>query len=144
MVSSMAASKNFSRLTLPAAWLLVLLERSPALRVASTVAEHAAPSRIVSLLKAAFASAASLGAVQSLAGATQFVVSTNNVLATVGTPITPIAFTVTGAAIPAGSFRITGLPPGLTVTNANSSGILNASSGVITGTPTTAGTFTAS
>jgi hypothetical protein len=100
---------------------------------------------VISLLKSFAATVASLGAVHSLAGATQFVVSNANVSGTVGTPITPVAFTVTGAQTPAGSFRISGtLPPGLSVTNATSNGIVNGSSGSITGTPTTAGSFTLS
>ena len=132
------------RLHLSAAWLLLLLQRTPVLRVAAHAADHLTPSRIVSLLKA-IAAAASLGTVHSLAGATQFVVSNSNVHGTVGTAITPIAFTVTGATIPAGSFRVTGpLPPGLVVTNANATGLLNASSGTITGTPTSSGSYTIS
>ncbi len=131
-------------LPLSATWLLLLLQRTPALRVATT-AEFPATSRIVALLKAAVATLGSLGAVHSLAGATQFVVSSRNVIATVGTAITPVAFTVTGAAIPAGSFRITGpLPPGLTVPGANANGVLNGSNGLITGTPTAAGTYNVS
>jgi hypothetical protein len=127
------------------AWLLLLLQRTPALRVAAAASEFAAPSRIVSLLKAAAATAASLGAVHSLAGATQFVISNSNVTGTVGTAITPIAFTVTGAAIPAGSFRVTGtLPPGLSIPNLGANGILNASTGTISGTPTTAGSYSIS
>src|SRR5262245_4330718 len=131
---------NFS-----AAWLLLLLQRTPALRLTAVAGDAIAPSRIVSLLKSAAAAAASLGAMHSLAGATQFVVSNSNVTGTVGTAITPVAFTGTGAAIPAGSYRISGaLPPGLTIPNANSSGVLNASTGSITGTPTTAGSYTIS
>ena len=132
---------RFRRLSLPVTWLLLLLERAPAVRVLPATTEIVAPSRVVALLKSVFAGAATFGAVHSLAGATQFVVSNSNVLGTVGTPITPIAFTVTGAAIPAGSFQITSLPPGITVANANSAGVLNASSGVMSGTPTTAGTY---
>ena len=136
---------KFPRLQLSAVWLLLLLQRTPLLRVAANAAENLASSRIVALLKSAFALGASLGAVHSLAGATQFVVSNSNVNATVGSAITPpIAFTVTGAAIPAGSFRVTGLPPGVTVPGANASGIVNGSSGTISGTPTTAGNFTVS
>lgn len=139
------ARHQVHRLSLPIAWLLLLLERAPALRVATVAAEAAAPSRIVALLRAAFAGTASLGAVHSLAGATQFVVSNSNILGTLGTAIAPIAFTVTGAAIPAGSYRITGsLPPGITVAGANSSGIVNASSGSLGGTPTASGTYTIS
>src|SRR5262245_25838629 len=118
---------NFS-----AAWLMLLLQRTPALRVVAGAGEIVAPSRIVSLLKSALAAATSLGAVHSLAGATQFVVSNRNVSGTVGTAITSVAFTVTGAAVPAGSFRITGtLPPGVTVANANANGVVNGSSGTI-------------
>ncbi|MSU49913.1 MAG: hypothetical protein EXS37_12650 [Opitutus sp.] len=131
---------NFS-----APWLLLLLQRTPALRVACAVAEHAAPPRIVSLLQAVLAGAASLGAVHSLAGATNFVVSSPNVLGTVGTAITAVAFTVTGAAVPPASFRISGtLPPGLTVPNLGTNGVLNGTNGTIRGTPTLRGTFTVS
>ena len=132
---------NFSTFSL-----LLLLQRTPALRATmAAAAEYTAPTRIVALLRAAFGTAAALGAVHSLAGATRFVVSSPNVLGTVGTTITPVAFTVTGAAIPAGSFKVSGsLPPGLTVTNANSGGVLNGSTGTITGTPTRSGTYTIS
>ena len=134
--------KSLFRFNLPAAWLLLLLERTPMLRVASINAGFVAPSRIVSLLKAALAGSAALGATHSLAGATQFVVSNSNVFGTVGTAITPIAFTVTGATVPAGSYQISGtLPPGITLNNAGENGVLNAESGSITGTPTTAGTY---
>jgi hypothetical protein len=134
--------KFLSRFNLPVTWLLLLLERTPVLRVASINAAFAAPSRIVSLLKAALAGSATLGAVHSLAGATQFVVSNSNVFGTVGTALTPIGFVVTGASIPAGSYQITGtLPPGITIENATASGVLNADNGKISGTPTTAGTY---
>jgi hypothetical protein len=134
--------KRVRQLSLPAGWLLLLLERTPALRLVSIAAESVAPTRIVALLKSAFAGVASLGAVHSLAGATEFVVSTNNVFGTVGTPITSIAFIVTGAAIPAGSYRISGqIPPGITLVNANGNGVLNADRGIISGTPTVAGTY---
>ncbi len=133
--------KRIRFLHLSAVWLVLLLQRTPALRLAA-VGEFTAPSRIVALLKAALATVGSLGAVHSMAGATQFVVSSRNVLATVGTAITPVAFTVTGAAVPAGSFRVSGaLPPGITVAGANASGLLNGSNGIISGTPTAAGTY---
>src|SRR5688500_11057501 len=137
-----AAMKSLSRFNLPVAWLLLLLERTPVLRIASINAEFIAPSRIVSLLRGAIAGSTALGAMHSLAGATQFVVSNSNVFGTVGTAITPIAFTVTGALVPAGSYQITGtLPPGITVENASASGVLNGDKGQISGTPTAAGTY---
>ena len=137
--------KKFRCLNLSATWLVLLLQRTPVLRLASAAGEFAAPSRVVSLLKSFAATAVSLGAVHSLAGATQFAISNANVSGTVGTAITPVAFTVTGAQTPAGSYKITGtLPPGLAVTNVTSAGVLNASSGSITGTPTTAGSYSIS
>lgn len=136
--------KRLRFLNFSAAWLLLLLQRTPLLRWASTAAEFA-PSRVVALLKASAVTAASLGAVHSLAGATQFVISNTSVSGTVGTAITPVAFSVTGAQTPAGSYRVSGtLPPGLTVTNASSSGVVNGTSGSITGTPTTAGSYSIS
>ncbi|MBL9201688.1 MAG: immunoglobulin domain-containing protein [Opitutaceae bacterium] len=134
--------KFFRRSSLPVAGLLILLQRTPVLRLAGGCGELAVPSRIVALLKSVFAAAASLGAVHSLAGATRFVVSSPNVVGTVGTPITPVVFSVSGAAIPAGSYRFTGsLPPGVAVQNTAANGVLNASTGIISGTPTAAGTF---
>ncbi|MDP3070224.1 MAG: immunoglobulin domain-containing protein [Opitutaceae bacterium] len=133
------------RLSLPVAGVLILLQRTPLLRLAAGGGEFSAPSQIVSLLRSAVATTASLGAVHSLAGATRFVVSAPTVLGTVGVPITPVVFTVTGASIPPGSFRINGtLPPGVIVPNALPNGILNFSTGTITGTPTASGTFTVS
>jgi hypothetical protein len=84
--------------------------------------------------------------VHSLAGATQLVASiTNPYRTTIGVPITtPIAITVTGAQTPPLSFNITGpIPPGLSVSGlTGTGGKVNASSVVITGTPTTGGTYT--
>ena len=137
--------KLVRRLNLPVAGLLILLQRTPLLRMAAGGGEFSASSRIVALVRSAFATAASLGAVHSLAGATRFVVSSQSVLGTVGTAITPVVFTVTGAAVPPGSFRFTGsLPPGVTVLNTAANGVLNASTGTISGTPTAAGTYTLS
>ena len=133
------------RFNLPVAGLLLLLQRTPVLRTVAGAAEFSAPSRIVSLLRSSVAALGSLGAVHSLAGATRFVVTSPSVIATVGTPISAFAFSVTGAAVPASSYRISGtLPPGLAVVGIDSTGVLNAASGIITGTPTTAGTFSIS
>ncbi|WP_414664668.1 immunoglobulin domain-containing protein [Horticoccus sp. 23ND18S-11] len=133
------------RLTLPTAWLLLLLERSPVARVVVAAAASSGPSRSVAVVRSALAGAVAFGGVHALAGATQFVVTQSNVVATVGTPITPVAFTVIGATVPSGSFTISGaLPPGLTVANANSNGLLNGSAGTISGTPTQSGNYTVS
>ncbi|MEO6243961.1 MAG: immunoglobulin domain-containing protein [Opitutaceae bacterium] len=136
---------KFPRLNVPAAGLLLLLQRTPVVRVATEVVEVAGGSRIVSLLKSAVATLGSLGAVHTLAGATRFTLSSPSVIATVGTPIFPFAFSVTGAAVPAGSYRLSGtLPPGLSIAGLDVNGVINATTGVISGTPAGAGTFTIS
>lgn len=129
-------------------WLLLLLQRSPAVRVAAEVAEFATPSRIVALLRSLAGVGASLGAVHSLAGATTLVArdssgnATSPVQAKVGTAINPIAFTVTGTQGPPNSWTIGGnVPPGLTLSGFTS-GIVNISTLVLSGTPTAQGNYT--
>lgn len=124
------------------AWLLLLLQRTPVLRVAATAGEYVAPSRIVMLLKAAFVSAASLGAVQSMAGATQLVATTPTpATVTVGSSV-QIGLVVTGAQTPAASWSVSGsVPPGLSFSG-RTSGTVNISTLILSGTPTTPGTYT--
>src|SRR3954469_15231509 len=129
-------------INLPGALLVALLQRTPVLRIAATAEEMVASSPVGSVLRSAITAVASLGAVHALAGATQFVTNHNPVSGTVGTPISATTFTVTGAQTLAGSYRVTGLPPGLSVVGANASGVVNGTSGTITGTPTAAGSFT--
>ncbi len=129
---------------LPVASLLLLLQRSPVVRLAVTAGEFVAPTRIVSLLKATIATAASLGAVQTLAGATRLVASdASPVTVNTGTPV-QIALVVTGAQTAALSWTIAGaVAPGLTFSGVTS-GNVNVSTLVLSGTPTTPGTYTAS
>ena len=135
-------SPKIYRLNLPAMGLLLLLQRSPVVRLVSGAVELAGASRIVVLLRSAVATLGSLGAVHTLAGATRFVLTSPSVLGSVGTPISPLAYSVTGAAVPASSYRITGaLPPGLSIAGLGANGVVNTSTGIITGTPTAAGTF---
>jgi hypothetical protein len=96
------------------------------------------------VLRSAFTAVASLGAVQALAGATQFSVSSTSVRGTVGTAVQVVAFSVTGANAQPGSYRVAGLPPGVTMTGVAANGILNGSTGTLSGTPTASGTFLAS
>jgi hypothetical protein len=139
------AVPTFRRLNLPATALLLLLERTPVSRIVSTLTEAGRRSRLAAHVRPAAVTAAALGAVHALAGATQFIVSAQNVYGSLGTPITPVAFTVTGANIPPGSFRITGnLPPGITAANMSADGVINGATGTISGTPTTIGTYTVS
>ena len=142
-------------LNAPAGLLVVLLQRTPAVRVVAGISETVLAAPAGQLLRAAFA-ASVLGAVDSLAGATTLRVQQNQTIivqvgdppqinvpisGTVNTPLAPIVFVVTGATQPPGSYEIKNLPPGLTVPGINSSGVLNFFTGSISGTPTTAGTF---
>ena len=128
-------------LNLGTATLLVLLQRLPALRVAVQGAELAAPSRVVALLQSALATVAGLGAVHSLAGATQLVTTIPTPAnATVGTPF-QVSMVVTGAQTPAASWSIFGsIPPGLSFSG-KTSGTVNGQALVLSGTPTTPGSY---
>ncbi|MEY2878427.1 MAG: hypothetical protein RLZZ15_807, partial [Verrucomicrobiota bacterium] len=140
-------SRIFPRLrwfNLSGALLIALLQRTPVLRLLGLAERtvHASPAG--ALLKSAVAALGALGAAHTLAGATQLIVTATTVNGTVGTPVTTVAFSTTGAPSAAGSYSFTGtFPPGVAVPGA-SGGILNNLNGIITGTPTAAGTFTVS
>ena len=86
-------------------FLVLLLQRTPALRLAVSAGEFVLKSRPANLLRAGFA-LGSLGAAHALAGATQFVQNPNNpVRGTVGLPVT-VVFTITGSPTPPNSFTI--------------------------------------
>ncbi|MSU47867.1 MAG: hypothetical protein EXS37_02025 [Opitutus sp.] len=129
---------------LPGALLVALLQRTPIVRVVATAEQMFTASPLGAVLRSAITGIASLGAMHALAGATQFVYNPRNppYTGTVGTTFPTVVFTITGAQTPPGSFRITNVPPGLTVAGLGTNGILNASSAVVSGVPTTAGTFT--
>jgi hypothetical protein len=131
-------------LNLPGALLVALLQRTPVLRFAALAEEAVVGSRVAAIVRSSFTAAASLGAVQALAGATQFQITRALPLTgTVGTTFQSFSFTITGAPSIVGSYRLTGtLPPGLTLQGANSSGIVNTTIGTISGTPQTAGSYT--
>jgi hypothetical protein len=144
--------------------LIAMLQRTPALRVIATADEFVAASPVGALLKSASIAFASLGAVDSMAGATLLATSqtpdpTGNLPTfntTVGVPITPLAFTIANL-ITIGSWKVIGeIPPGLTLTTAQPNGgsitgfggDLDATTDtnplttpVLLGTPTTAGTY---
>src|SRR3954464_79574 len=83
-----------SRLHLPAAVLIALLQRTPVVRMLAVADELVASSPLGVVLKSVVAAAASLGAVHSLAGATVFVSTQNSPVSTkVGTSPTPVGFT---------------------------------------------------
>lgn len=126
----------------PCLWLLVLLQRTPVLRLAFVADGPTPVARAFSLLTSTVTWGATLGTMHTLAGATQLVVTSELVVGTVGTPISPVAFTLTGAQSPVRSFNIIegSLPPGVFVEGAND-GVLNASAGRIVGTPTVPGEY---
>jgi hypothetical protein len=112
--------------------LVALLQRSPALRIAAAAEEFVAVSPAGTALKAAAAAVISLGAIDSMAGATLLATtitpSPNAALpqfdATVGVPITPLGFTITNS-INIASWTVTGtLPPGLHLTTVEEPGIV--------------------
>ena len=131
--------------------LLVLLQRSPALRSVLS-ADLPAISRIGNLLRAALPTAAALGTVHTLAGATNTTQLVANISlpakATVGQPFS-MSVIITGKGVSfAQSWDVTNtLPPGITPQGAAFSGnlyVVSTSTGVLTlsGTPTVPGTYT--
>lgn len=140
---------RFSRwLNLPTGVLMALLQRSPALKVIAAVGDYVVASPVGTILKGVITAAASLGAVNSLAGATTLsATSPSPLAATVGTPVS-VAITVLGTQTPALSWTITGtVPAGLafysTATGGAgvTSGNINTAAGTLylRGTPTTTG-----
>ena len=153
------------RVQLPAAMLLTLLQRTPAERLLNPAAQIVA-TPLGAVLRSALASAASLGAMHSLAGATTFIPSmAGPVTVNVGATLT-VGFTVTDT-INIGSWQIGGsFPPGLSMTATQGGapltapGVLDATSGgmddgyggtsggntattpLLTGSPTQPGTYT--
>jgi hypothetical protein len=146
---------RFRWLHAPAVLLVLLLQRTPVLRVLAGVSPGFG-LQSGDLLKSAFALAA-LGAVDTVAGATTFnatVVSPTTVTPTSGAPgatfnasgnanaAFSVAFNVTGAPATAKSWKVTGtFPPGLTVAGgtAVTGGFqVNALKVTISGTPTAA------
>ena len=112
------------------ATLVALLQRTPLLRVAAVADEFMASSPFGTLLKSAAVAAASLGTIDSMAGAT--VLATNltpspsgnlpTLNATVGVAIAPVGFTITNA-LNIGSWTVTGqIPPGLVLTTKEPNG----------------------
>ena len=158
---------RFSWINPAAAALITLLQRSPAVRFFVATDELVAVSPIGVVLKSALAAVATLGAYDTLAGAT--VLSTTQpspLSAKVGVPITPVGITVTNT-INIGSWKVDGaLPPGLilsaveggnTLTGpglldattpgmsdgyGGTTGGITSTTPVLSGTPTAAGSYT--
>jgi hypothetical protein len=135
-------------INLSTATLVALLQRTPVLRVAAAADEFIAASPIGNLLKSAAVVAASLGAIDSMAGATTLADSLDSsptgtlpvFNATVGVPITPLGFTITNS-INIASWKVTGsIPPGLTLKTVEAGGQVLTGPGVLDATtPSTSG-----
>ncbi|HLP03705.1 MAG TPA: immunoglobulin domain-containing protein, partial [Opitutaceae bacterium] len=138
---------KFRRIQLPVLALMALLQRTPIVRWVMCAESVVTPGSQGAVLRSTALLAAAVGAVDTLAGATTFSVTpASPASATTGTAFTA-AFAVTGAPSTVKSYTITNLPPGLSVTSATVSGtslLLNASTGTISGTPTTAGNYSVS
>jgi len=127
---------------LPASLLSLLLQRAPMVAGLMT-AESRLGNPINALLRSAFTVAA-VGGYHALAGATQLATNpATPATATVGS-VFAMVFSVTGAPANAASYEVRGvLPPGLSIPGL-SGDLLNAQNGTISGTPTTAGSFSLS
>ncbi len=126
----------------PTLALLALLQRTPLVRVVAGGAESALAAPAGALLKSSVAALVSLGALHSRAGATQLAsTSMSPFNATVGTSAT-IGFSITGTLSAPESWNVSGsVPPGLTFNGGVTTGTIFADSLILSGTPTTAGSF---
>ena len=141
MTPLFSLSTRFARHGLAGSLLLVALQRAPLVRwAASLLAPLTFPSASY-VLRTSAVLATTLGAVDTLVGATQFEQTPiSPVKGTVGTNLS-MTFTITGAPTPVRSFKVTGsLPPGLSMAGLANS-IVNLAAPVVSGVPTQAGTF---
>lgn len=144
MITLLCVRVRNARLAWPATLLILLLQRTPVLRVVAE-AEFASGGRAGQLLRAIIPAVVALGAAHTLTGQTHW--QTNPappVQGTVGAAL-QVGFALTGGLATPESYAIVGnLPPGLTVGGASGAAgnlTLNSSTGFISGTPTTAGDF---
>lgn len=141
-------SALLTRLTwfnLPAALLVGLLQRTPVVRVVASAADRLTAAPLGAMIRAATATTASLGTLHSLAGATILVTNHASPLAaTVGTPITAVAFGINGPGVgQPGSWVVGGaIPPGLNFSGLTAPATINIANLVLTGTPTASGNYT--
>lgn len=132
---------RFRWLQLPVMALMFLLQRTPVLRAIITT-EFTLHATAGTVLKGVLASAAAMGTVHTVAGATELSVGTtgNPITGKVGESFTG-GFAVTGAPAVAGSYQVTGALPAGLVVNDIVGQTVNGSVVTISGTPTEAGTF---
>jgi Immunoglobulin I-set domain len=142
------------RLNIPVAALATLLQRSPAVRVFFEAFEASSTPPLGSVVRSSVAAAATLGALDTLSGATTATIQASPVSplsTTVGTPVS-VAFVSTNSQV-VSSWSLgasSAFPPGLVFSGGGSSPGITAAPGyvnvpnqyaVLTGTPTTVGTY---
>jgi len=157
MISKTSVIGRFERIRAPIALMAVILLRTPAARIAAT-ADYVLESPAAAVLKAAAASVAALGAIDSMAGASTPTTSPAYLLADIALPPSvavgqsfKMDSTVAGVAVTfAKSWLVSNtLPPGITVQGATlvgNSWVIDdatAVSGILTisGVPTTTGSY---
>lgn len=123
--------------------LVALLQRTPVIKYVLQF-EKAINAPIAKLLSAFTLTAAAMGELHAQTGSTQFsIVPASPADAMVGVQFN-LAFTITGTPEEVQSWQVTGdIPPGLSVPNLVGD-TLNNGTGTITGTPTTAGSYSIS
>lgn len=116
IISKPTIYRAWLQIKYPAAMLILLLQRSPVIRLVEATEEFITASPVGNVLRSSIAAAATLGTLNSLAGATTLQTTQASPLnATLGTPITQVGFTVTNT-INIASWKITGvIPPGLSL-----------------------------
>ena len=144
MKLSALIARRLHWLNLPGAILVALLQRTPVLNVVTALDEVIVSSPVGAVLKSVVATAAALGAVNSLAGATPLVPSQGSetgITVAAGNSVS-VFYTVNGTQTPPMSWAISGtVPPGLDFSGLTGSGLVNVGSLHLEGTPTTAGTY---
>lgn len=131
-------------INLPGALLMLLLQRMPALGPVAAAGQVIVASPVGTVLKATVAAVAALGAVNTVVGATPLVPSSGTaagVTVAAGSSVN-IFYTVNGTQTPPQSWSVSGsFPPGLNFSGLTSGGFVNAGNLILSGTPTTAGSY---
>lgn len=138
--------KRLPWLNAPITLLVMLLQKSPVLKLVSLADEMVPSLSPTSILQKTVVAAASLGAVHTLVGASGIVTTPTSLTATTGIAATAV-FTVTGTIADPSSWQLIGnVPPGMDFSGLTSSGIVNVvtanGAAILSGTPTTPGTYT--
>jgi len=123
-------------LNLPSVLLITLLQRTPVLKLAGPVSTLFNASPISSMLRSVFLGATSLGAVHTLAGATELSTTQPSPLNTTVGGSVQVGFAIIGTTSGADGWTVGGsVPPGLSFSGLTSEILL------LSGTPTTPGTY---